>query len=318
MALTAAVLIKPLAIVAIPAVIFLLWREGRGIRAAALPIVAMLGVAPSLLVPIPQADVGVVSRLLGSAGASWGYFTRSPEIMLAFAVPLAAYLVFKRSGASRAEWTWLGASALLMATFVVFFAFNGVATAGLFFIPRYATLVVPFAVVLLFLMFDRAPIRAQFVGVTAVVVLCAVGVRGPLAWGASSPYHPFWERSLVYVDRLEEQQAGLARLAEVSLELPVFYDLFTHFELEYPELQHFAGVVHNGMSPFLEDDWGADLELLPDKFAMLVGFPGVGGEDMRYVQAKAEGDPRYELSRETFGTVVSYPLELIIVERVSG
>jgi len=58
--------------------------------------------------------------------------------------------------------------------------------------------------------------------------------------------------------------------------------------------------------------------LLPDKFAMLVGFPGVGGEDMRYVQAKAEGDPRYELSRETFGTVVSYPLELIIVERVSG
>jgi hypothetical protein len=317
MSLLSAVLVKALAVTAVPAMMFFAWRRRRQIGSLVWPALSVLGVVPALLVPQSNAALDFWERLRVATDLSWEYFSRSPELIVLFAaVPVVAALVFRRAGASKDEWLWLAVFTIFIGTFGSFFALNGVLTAGFFFLPRYALYLVPFAMLVTFFVIARLRGRSiRTVVVTALLWLLVLGARGPFAWGGDSPVHPLAERSLAFVERVNEQVAGLARLAELSLQMPVVYDHQAHYGYMYRDLGHFDGALQDGIAVYLARDWGENMSQLPDRFAMLVAFPMLGGERMRFVEMKVAADPSYQVSKETIGLAEAFPLEIIIVER---
>jgi hypothetical protein len=182
-------------------------------------------------------------------------------------------------------------------------------------LPRYATLVVPFAVVLFCLVVDMLPVRGQAVVLAGVLMLCTIGVRGPFALGGQSPDPPVSERSMAFLGRIDEERAALERLASLEQEMPVYYDHFAHYAYSYPEMTYYVGPPFSGTAVALDPTWGDDLSSLPDRFAMLVGPPYLGGGQMTLLEFEATEDSDYVVSRETFGSQRYFPLRIVIVKR---
>jgi hypothetical protein len=319
LALTVAVLIKPLGVVAIPALAVLTWRKRGTRREIAAPALALLGLIPALLVPQPPPQGStLLASLLLVWRTSWAWALETPEFLLLVAVPVLAYLVVSRRDTSREEWDWFWAASTLIASFVAFFALNAVVTQGWFFIPRYFAMLVAPTMVLVALTISRMRLGAQLGVLGGIVLVSLIGVRGPLAWGAGSSLPPTTERSLAFIDLFEEHRSGLDRLAILSSEsLPTFHDHYASFSLAYPELGHFRGDIEN-TTTVRSGNWGSELDELPDRFAMLVELPFLGGERMLRVKRLAESDDRYRVTIEPIGTAVRLPIQIVLVERVDG
>jgi hypothetical protein len=318
-ALTVAVLIKPLAIVALPTILLVLWRRRVGRGAMLVPTIALAALIPAFLIPQPPrpatpalAAIGVVLE------TSWAWAVRSPEMLILSAVPIVAYLVLRRSGSSDEEWTWLWICSSLLASFLAFFSLNAVATAGWFFIPRYFAMLLGPIMVLLALIISRLRPVAQ-VGVAGLILaISMLGIRGPLAWGTGSYLPPVTERSLAFLDLYEEHRVGLARLADLGADgWPIFHDHYASYAFAYPELGMHSGEVENATT-VRSGDWGTDLSELPDRFAMLVQLPFLGGERLINVKRMAEADQGYRVSTELVGSADQLPVQIVTVERVDA
>ena len=319
LSLTVAVWIKPLAIVVVPAVSILIWRQSHKLRHLFAPLFAVVGIVPSLFVPIPGPVGSLADRLFSAMETSWAYVVAAPELIFLLLLPYVAFVTLRLTGGlQRVEVEWLIAFGTLVASFILFFSLNGLVTAGLIFIPRYATLLIPFAVVLLLLSVDRVPGRAKWAILVTMLALAVLGVRGPFAWGSNNPAHPMAERSLAFVTYLGEQKEGLIRLAELSYEMPVFYDHYAHFGYTYRELHHFDGRFNGGTPVHIASNGVIQEDALPNRFAMLVGFPFVGGEKLRALEETVRQSSDFVVSSEKLGIAMYYPLELIIVERVAS
>jgi hypothetical protein len=319
LSLTVAILIKPLALITVPALAVVVWRKRGTGREIAAPALALLGLIPALLVPQPPDQASnLLSAMLVVLETSWAWAMQAPELVLLAAVPLFAYLMLSRRDASREEWDWLWATSTLVATFVAFFALNVVLTPGWFFIPRYFVMLIAPIMVVLAVTLSRLRPWAQLGLLGMIVVVSLIGVRGPLAWGSGSPLPPTTERSLAFVDLFEEHRSGLDRLAKLSSEsLPTFHDHYASFSFAYPGLGHFGGEIEN-TTTVRSGNWGSELDELPDRFVMLVELPFLGGERMLRVKRLAESDDRYRVTIEPIGTADQLPVQVLLVERVDG
>ena len=317
LAVTAAIWIKPLALVAIPAIAVFEWRRGRSLKKVSVAALALLGLIPAVVVPQPppQAE-GFWSKVSLATERSWLFIRQSPELVLMGSIPFISYVVLRRRGATEKEWDWHWAVSTLYASFVGFFVLNVLVTPGHFFIPRYFAMLVPPLMVLLAVSVSKVRRGIQIGMFATIIALSLVGVRGENAWGINSPLEPVAERSLAFVVRLEEHIVGLERLAVISQEIPVFYGHLAHYSYTYPELGHFSGEIVGGQTTSTIDGWGDDLDELPDQFAMLIGFPYLGGDDMRSVQRRATASADYSVSIEGIGEALLFPLEIVIVRRL--
>jgi hypothetical protein len=317
--LTIAILIKPLALVAVPALAVVAWRKGGQRREIAAPALALLGLIPALIVPQPPPKTStLLSAVLDVVETSWFWAMQSPELILLASVPLVAYLVLKRRDPPREAWNWVWASSTLIVTFAGFFLLNAVATPGHFFIPRYFVILIAPTMVLLAVTISGLRPWAQLCLLGSLVVLSLVGVRGPLAWGAGSPLPPTTERSLAFLDLFEDHRSGLDRLARLGSEgIPVFHDHYASYAYAYPELGHYTGEVENATT-VRSGDWGSELGDLPDRFGMLIQLPFLGGERLLRVRRLAELDERYRVSMERIGSADELPVEVVFVERLDG
>jgi hypothetical protein len=317
LALTVAILIKPLALVAVPALAVVVWRKGGKRREIAAPALALFGLIPALLAPQPPPQSStLLLKLSLVVETSLAWLMQAPELILLTLLPVAAYLVLRRREADREEWDWMWASSTLLATFAGFFALNAVVTTGHFFIPRYFVMLVGPIMVLLAITVSGLRPRIQVGLLGSLVLLSLIGVRGPLALGSGSPLAPTAERSLAFLDLLDDHRRGLDRLAKFGSEgTPVFHDHYASYAFSYPELGLHAGGVENATT-VRSGDWGSELGDLPDQFAMLVQLPFLGGERLLRVRRLAESDEGYQVTIERIGSAEWLPVEVVFVEHL--
>lgn len=316
LSLTVAILIKPLALVAVPALCLVAWRKGGKRREIAAPLLALVGLVPVLIVPQPEASRDIVESLTELTRLSWYWATTAPELILLTAIPVIAALVLRLRGGSKEQWHWAWASTTLIVTFIGFFTLNAVVTVGHFFLPRYFVMLIAPTMVLLAIAVSGLRTSAQVAVLSFVIAGSLIGVRGPFALGSKSPLPPVAERSLAFIDLLGEHQAGLDRLAAIgSAGIPVFHDQYASYAYSYPEMGLHAGEVQNA-TRVLSGDLRAGLAELPDRFAMLITVPFLGGERLFWIKGIAESDPNYRVSVEQIESARAFPLEIVSVDRV--
>jgi hypothetical protein len=318
-----AVAVKPLAVVAIPALMVFAWRSGAPMRTRLVPLLATIGAIPAILVPVdaePLPDRWHWASLIWARTAVFA--TEAPEVLVLLAATVAAGLRIRRKPEpGDLEWFW--PICVLMLSFIAFFAITPLVTVGYVLLPRYAVMIVGPAMILLGLLVRNLSHSGQ-IGIAGVlIVMCILGTRGPLAWGSNSPVPVIAERSLAFVELFEDHRTGMTRMAELSREgTPIFVDHYGGFGFDYPELGHFHGEVRDWMVVrsfgFDPSVWGADLDELPDRFAMLAEAPMLGSDRFRIVHAAVSADDGYVASEEVIGTAYAYPIEVITVERIGS
>lgn len=319
LAMALAIWVKALALVAIPALMWVIWRRQRSTKAALSASLAVLALIPAFIVPQAVVEQNLVDRLSGSLRFSVAYLIRSPELIVVFVAPMFVALAFRRIAASEDEKLWLQAVSLLNSTFVAFFILNAVATAGYFFLPRYALLLLPGTFVLGSMWLSRIQALASRVVMAVVLVGFMATARGPLALGADTSLHPVAERSLAYTSLLADQRAGLDRLDELSETMPVFFDHYAMFGYKYPLLGHFDGVPpSNGATTFPETTLDRGLSAQPAEFALMYSVPILGGEWMEFIRNQASASSDYQVTEELIGSTQVSPLRIVIIKRLSG
>jgi hypothetical protein len=267
---------------------------------------------------VPQAEASrdIVESLRELTRLSWYWATTAPELILLTAIPVIAALVLRLRGGSKEQWHWAWASTTLIVTFIGFFALNAVVTVGHFFLPRYFVMLIAPTMVLLAIAVSGLRNTAQVAVLSFVIAGSLIGVRGPFALGSKSPLPPVAERSLAFIDLLGEHQVGLDRLAAIgSAGIPVFHDQYASYAYSYPEMGLHAGEVQNA-TRVLSGDLRAGLAELPDRFAMLITVPFLGGERLFWVKGLAESDPNYRVSVEQIESTRAFPVEIVSVDRV--
>jgi hypothetical protein len=136
--------------------------------------------------------------------------------------------------------------------------------------------------------------RAFAFGAVAVVMLAfAININGMYYLYRDHPTYALAERSLAYRDLLALQIEDVSYLKDLSADMPVYYDYFGYYRLEYPELGYSQGPVASGVSVFHNRELAeATLADLPNRFAFMFEYPGsLGGVFLLRIwdEAKAAG-----------------------------
>jgi hypothetical protein len=319
--LTIGVAIKPLAVVAIPALLVFAWRSGASMRTRLAPLLAAIGMIPALLVPT---ETQVLTDRWEWASLIWSrtalFATEAPEVLVMLAVTVVTGLRIQRKP-EEGDLEWFWPICALVVSFIAFFAITPLVTVGHVMLPRYTAMLVGPVMILLAILIRSVAFTGQLGIVSILIVAGILGATGPFAWGSGSRIPPVAERSLAFVELFEDHRAGMTRMAEMSREgTPIFVDHYGGFGFMYPGLGHFEGDVRDwtvvrsfGLDP---TDWGENLDELPDRFAMLAGAPMLGSDRFWLVREMAKDDDRYRVSDEAIGSASTYPIQVITVERV--
>lgn len=314
-----AVWVKALAVVAIPALALMIWRKQGSARAGLAACLAIVALAPTLWAPRAGIEQDLFARTIGSLRVSFAYLVRSPELIAVLFVPAFVALAMRRTQATDDEKTWLHVVLLLNSAFVASFFLNPIITAGHFFLPRYATLLLPGTFVLVTIWLSRIKRVSSGLLMIIAVLGFAATARGPMALGSHTALHPVAERSMAYIDLLDDHRVALHRLHQLSDAMPVFFDHYAQFGFEYPRLDHFGdGAPANGETTYPKSSLDRGLAAQPGKFALMYSVPILGGERMESIRRDAWTRPNYRVSEEVIGSTEEFPLRIVIVERTSG
>jgi hypothetical protein len=140
----------------------------------------------------------------------------------------------------------------------------------------------------------------------------AVNLNGALYPYRDHATYALAERSLAYRDLLALQMEDVALLTELSEDMPVYYDYFGFYRLEYPEMGYSEGPLESGISVFHHGELAdATLADLPNRFAFIYEYPVLGGEVLLRIweEAKTSGAEVTETAL-TRGTFTVYVVEI--------
>lgn len=292
--ITLAVWIKPLAVIyaAVLLGFLLIYGEQRR-RVSRAIVLAIPPLVAAALVSVVNASEGsrlpALDRYAAAIRASGDFLATMPDVLIMGGVALALIVI------SIKEQTSLEIFRIMSLTLVAVLAFvllNPFVSQGIPFLPRYYIAVAPAVVagILTFLSVKWRP--AGLVAVSVLLLAFAININGRFYSFTDHPYYALSERSLAYRDLLALQLEDVALLSELSREMPVYYDYFGFYRLEYSELGYSDGPLESGISVFHHRKLAeAPLAELPDRFAFIFEYPVLGGEVLLRIwdEAKAAG-----------------------------
>jgi hypothetical protein len=311
---TLAIWIKPLAVVFAAVLVGFVLIYGdprrRVLRAALLAvpplivaaIVSVANTAPSVKLPLGD-------RFATAINSTGEFLATVPDFLAISVIALALILASRRVGV--AEETFRVMGLVLMAIFGFVLASPLVAL-GVPLLPRYYITFLPalMAGILTFLNSKSRLAAVAFASVIAVAF--AVNINGAFYPHKEHPYFVLAERSLRYQDLLALQIEDMSVLTELSDDMPVFYDYFTFYRLEYPEMGYSEGPLASGVSLFHTPELAdASLADMPAHFAFVFEYPVLGGDVLLRVwdEAKASGAQVTETTL-TRGSFTVYVVEV--------
>ena len=187
-------------------------------------------------------------------------------------------------------------------SYFAFFILNPLASSGVPSLPRYTTMLVPIVVVGLVAELERRLGRKGATVIGASLLMLFVANLGGRLDPPSHNQYALAERSLAYQQQLAVQTAAFERFEELARTMPTYYDHFAHFRFAYPQTGWSTGSPHDGTPVWITRDrpW-RDMTNLPDRFAMLIEFEWLGGEELASIKraAMASGDWRVEVEEFT-------------------
>jgi hypothetical protein len=312
--ITLAVWVKPLAVIytAVLLGFVLIYgeRRQRVVRAMVLAIPPLVVAAVvSVLQSARSPRLPLVDRYFAAVGTSGEFLASMPDLLAIVALTLILIVVSIKQSDPPETFRMMS---LVLISSLAFVILNPVISQGIQFLPRYYIALVPalIAGILTFLSIKSRPIA--FVAVAILLLAFATNINGDLYRFRDHPYYALAERSLAYRDLLSLQQEDVSVLSELSQEMPVYYDYFAFYRLEYPELGYSDGPLASGVSLFHNRDLAdATLADMPNRFAFMFEYPVLGGEVLRNIwdEAKASGATVSETAL-TSGPYTVYVIEV--------
>ncbi|MDH3223083.1 MAG: hypothetical protein OEO23_05155 [Gemmatimonadota bacterium] len=323
LALTAGALVKPTALVVVPALAGVFLIRGRDWRPlVALSIPSAVSVFPLFADRAVKASgaaaPGTVSRVTAE---TLGYLEAMPVLL---GVVLAAVLVYlagmrtKRLDASGR--TVLVSTLVLVLSYLAFFCLNPLLTKGFAGIPRYTILFAPvLSAALVVGAHSLWPRRGGLWAGSTLLAVFALNLHGGLEPTTPGNIYPLAERSLAYERLLAVQREGMERFEELAAEMPSYYDHYTHYRLAYPDVGWSGGMPPGGTPAWLEPGrpW-ANLDNRPDRFVMLLDAPWLGGRELETMRERAAESPDWAVSEELFEDGPFYNRVVVLSRRSAG
>ncbi|HUP16930.1 MAG TPA: hypothetical protein VM848_12875 [Acidimicrobiia bacterium] len=308
---TMAVWIKPLAIIFAAVGAAFVFSQGdpqrrirRTIVLAAPPLVVAAIV--SLLQSASSVPPPLLDRYVVSIGGSSQWLGAMPDLIGLGIVTLLLIPAMIKSGVRQDTFTIMS---LVLLSAVLLVLLNPLVSFGIPFIPRYYIAILPamIAGVLSFLSSKSRLLALS--AASALIVIFVVNLNGALYPYKDHPTYALAERSFAFRDLLALQIEDVGLLTELGQAMPVYYDYFGFYRLEYPELGYSKGPLESGISVFHNPELaGASLENMPARFAFIYEYPVLGGEFLQRIwdEAKASGAEVTEtpLTRGTFTVYV--------------
>lgn len=309
--ITLAVWVKPLAVIyaAVLLGFVLIYGEHRRrvLRAIGLALPPLVAAAViSVLQSARSPGLPLVDRYFAAVGTSGEFLASMPDLVAIIALTLILIVVSFKDPAPPETFRMMS---LVLISSLAFVILNPLISQGIQFLPRYYLALVPalIAGVITFLAIKSRPIA--FIAVSILLLTFATNINGDFYRYRDHPYYALAERSLAYRDLMTLQMEDVAVLSELSQEMPVYYDYFAFYRLEYPELGYSDGPLESGVSIFHNRELAdATLADMPSRFAFIFEYPVLGGEVLLNIwdEAKASGANVIEtaLSRGRFTVYV--------------
>jgi hypothetical protein len=312
--ITLAVWVKPLAVIfaAVLLGFTLIYgeRRRRVTRAIALSFPPLVAAALiSLLQAAQSTRLPLIDRYVAAVGASGEFLATMPDLLAILGVTLVLIIVSIREATAQETFRMMS---LVLISLFAFVLLNPVISQGIPLLPRYYIAFMPALVAgnLSYLSLKSRPVAF---GVISILILAfAINFNGLYYFYEDHPTYVLAERSLAYRDLLALQIEDVALLTDLSREMPVYYDYFGFYRLEYPELGYSEGPPASGVSVFHHRELAtASLADLPDRFAFVFEYPVLGGEVLLRIwdEAKASGAEVTETTL-TRGSYTVYVIEV--------
>jgi hypothetical protein len=288
--------IKPTGLVVIPPVAATIASDKRRPK---WPLFAGLGVAGTLVV-VPIVLLNRAAPIVGrepgleTVRRSLTYLENHIDILVLVLLVLVfgAFGFMQRRRERRVE---PGTTLILWIALVSYWAFFAlhplVLSAGVPALPRYSVVVVPILSVLLVKLI--ADLRSR-IGIAVIPLLILILL---LNWFGTfnSPDGNFYtlsERSLSYSRHVRVQAAALSAFESIAQEMPTYYDHFTHYRFQYPEMGWSARGPIDGEPVYLHlEEFDNPSFEFPNEFAVLYEAPWLGGEVIGRIVDRAVEDP---------------------------
>jgi hypothetical protein len=293
--ITLSVWVKPLAVIYAATLAGFVLIHGekkrRVTRAVGLAIPPLVVAAVvSLLQAAESRQLALFARHVSAVRVSGRFLAMMPDLVVIVVVIVVLIIVSIKDQTRLETFRMMGLVLISMFAFVLL---NPLVSEGIALLPRYYIAFVPAlaAGILTFLSFKSRPLALIAAGI--LVIGFAINVRGLFYRYNDYPAYVFAERSLAYRDLLALQIEDVSYLRDLSADMPVYYDYFGYYRLEYPELGYSQGPVASGVSVFHNRELAeATLADLPNRFAFMFEYPGsLGGVFLLRIwdEAKAAG-----------------------------
>lgn len=316
---TLAVWVKPLAVIFVGAgALFVLIhdvRKGRVLRALVLWTPALVVAALiSVLQSSHSSPPPLLDRYVISVGGSAQLLQAMPDLIAIFLVTLLIIPVLIKEGVKQEIFTVMS---LLLISVVALVLLNPMVSHGIPILPRYYIAILP-AVIASILTFLASKSRSMALAAASILILAfAININGLFYPFKEHSTYALAERSLAYRDLLALQVEDVSILAELSKEMPVYYDYFGFYRFEYPELGYSDGPLESGVSVYHHPELAqTSLAEMPSNFAFVYEYPVLGGDVLlrMWEEAKTAGAE----VNETVLTRGSYTVYVIEIDQAVG
>lgn len=292
--ITLSVWVKPLAVIyaaTLAGFVFIYGENKRRVtRAVGLAIPPLVAASVvSLLQTARSSRIPLLHRYVPAVEVSGEFLATMPDLLAIVGATLVLITLSIREGTAQETFRMMG---LVLISLFVFVLLNPLISEGIPLLPRYYIAFLP-ALVAGILTSQSVKSRTFAFGAIAVVMLAfAININGLYYAYRDHPTYALAERSLAYRELLALQIEDVSLLTDLSADMPVYYDYFGYYRLEYPELGYSPGPVASGVSVFHNRELAeATLADLPNRFAFMFEYPVLGGEFLLRIwdEAKAAG-----------------------------
>ncbi len=322
-----AIWIKPTAVIALPAIAYLLASDPTSrlsrwstIAAMAPPAALVLGVFTLTGSYAGGAQTNALTRLVTTIGDGVWYSTHSPALLVLVSAAIIALAATRKeariASAGSARVRLILAMEIFLASTLLFFLLNPLVTGGFPILPRYTIVLAPTLSALIVASISMRGRRAAVSSCLALSIAMVALWSGSLA--PSGPnYYALSERDLSYPRHIAVQQQAIDQFEKLSRLMPVYYDHFAHFRFEYPQMGWTSGSPAEGTPAYLAPGNALDIEEMPSQFALLVETHWLGGQKLIDVwqAATASEYHRTKAYEHRSGRYVNYVIVVTKIER---
>ena len=244
----------------------------------------------SIIVVLGHSILGGISPDIGSRStlmSSIAIFLRVTDVVVLVALMIIAGIAQLATRARRPDSQVRFEIAVISITVVLAAVAVFTVSTGWPWLPRYLTMLLPLWLALLVGWIRERSTGVAWTLIAVAIVFSIINASGTFYPDNDLEHFSLIERSDAYLGMLSLQLLAASRLSELPPEVPIYYDLPTHFHSTYPTLGYFDTSLSQGVR-IRNDGGGLDIDNFPDEFFLYFEYDWLGGEHIMSVWDQAE------------------------------